>query len=129
MESINVPILGLVIQALFLIGSVFAILWKANEKMNEKFTHSAKNQATALQIQAEAQVKAINRVYERIDEKGKEFEKTFVRVDVHNLTLTHYEQKTDEKFRTTIQTFELKLENLENAVNALINTNMRKQNG
>lgn len=116
-----------------IIGTMIAMavgLWKYSETMNRKFEHERKNQSTLLQMHMEQQTKAINRVYERMDERQEEANKTFVRLDVHNLTVEHLDNKTDEKFRTIVDTFELKMQSLTKAVNELvIRINNSNKNG
>ncbi len=91
-------------------------LWKFSEMQNAKLTHAIKNQNVLLELQKEQLTKSMNRIYERMDEREVEAHKTFVRLDVHNLTMEHLEAKTDEKFKTTIESFEWKMQSLTKAV-------------
>lgn len=102
--------------AITLIGA----FWKFNEMINKRFEHSQKNQTAAFNIFMENQKKSLDRVYERMDERNEEAHKTFVRLDVHNMSLQNLEEKTGDKFQHTIQVFELKLEALTKAVNMLM---------
>lgn len=109
-------ITSLVLQVIGMLGSFAIVLWKFTESQNRKLEHAIKSQNAIFSLQAEQQTKAINRVYERMDERADEANKVFVRLDVHNLTMQHLDQKTDEKFKTTIETFELKMQALTKAV-------------
>lgn len=62
----------------------------------------------------------IKRVYDRMDVRVEEIERTFVRQDVHDIEIKNLEEKNTEKFNTTIRMFDLKLDNLTKAVNELI---------
>lgn len=114
---------------IFIVGGCLGA-WKLTEKMkkefSDKFDHAQKNQSAAFAMQAEIQKKSIDRVYERMDERNEEIQKTFVRLDVHNITLQNLEEKTSEKFKTTIEKFELTIQNLTKVVMDLVEQNRRK---
>lgn len=113
LSSFILQIIGL---SITLIGS----LWKMFDYINKRFEHERKNQSAMFAMHMEEQKKAINRIYERMDERTEEADKTFVRLDVHNLTVKHMEEKSDEKFKNLLENFDLKIGNLTKAVNDLI---------
>lgn len=105
MDDKSIQIIGLIFQGVALISTMIGGFWIFNNMISSK----------------------INRLYERMDEKFKESkdewekkEREFVRLDVHNITIKHQEEKTDEKFKQIVQVFELKMSQLTDAVKNLV---------
>lgn len=96
------------------------VAWfKFKESLDKKFEHAQKNQSAVFAMQAEMQKKSIDRVYERMDERTDEANRTFVRLDVHNLTIQHLEEKTGEKFKTVMEGLNFKIDSLTDVVREL----------
>lgn len=127
----NIEVANFILQAIGIGITLTITFWKFTDVINKKFEHNQKNQNTTFQLQAELQKKTVDRIYERMDERQEEIDtkflrhedavnKTFVRLDVHNITIQHLEEKTSEKFKTTIEKFELTIANLTKAIGDLV---------
>lgn len=126
-------IINLVIQVFFLLGAMFFGFWQVLEIISKKIEHAQKNQTMALRLLEDNQKfiedsydKKHVRIYERMDEKFTDVEKTFVRTDIHNITINHLEQKMDDKFMSTIRIFELKLDELTREIQKLVKIDERR---
>lgn len=109
-----------ILELIALIITLVGGAWKFNDMINKRSEHSQKNQNSAFNLFMDSQKKSLDRVYERMDERNDEYHKTFVRLDVHNISIQNLEEKTGDKFIHTIQIFELKMDNLTKAVNTLM---------
>lgn len=127
----------LIIEVLSFFGAVFigaftfiGISNKKIESLREEFDkrleHQQKNQAAEMKTFIQLQDDKMRRIYERMDERAAEVEKTYVRMDVHNLTIEHMNQKTDDKFNNIVEKFELKLAELTRAVQKLVNSDEKR---
>ncbi len=94
----SIEVANLIVECFGLLCTISGAFWVFNNSINSR----------------------IQRVYKRMDERKDEADKTFVRTDVHNLTISYLEQKTDEKFKSTIQVFEIKMDALATSVKDLI---------
>ena len=121
MDTINVPVVGLIFQALFLVGAVIASLWQFSNMINRRFEHAKKNSDQALLTFTQAFEEEMKRSYDRMDERKAEADRTFVRIDTHNLTIQFQNDKVEERFRTVIEKFDLKLGSLEKVVTSALN--------
>lgn len=110
-----------------------AIIVKTSEKNIDDFKeyveHKHKNFQAGLMTHIEETSEHKKTVFKRMDERHKEIleafkaireecSKSFVRFDMHNMAIENLDTKTTEKFRTTVEKYELQLQNLTKAVDS-----------
>ncbi len=116
----SVDNMNLIFQAIGLLFVMLGGLWKIWDSLKNDADKKHKSIQDSITLIAEDNTKRINRIYERMDARQEEYHKEFVRVDVHNLTINHLEQKTDEKFNQTIMMWKLELAQLTKAIDKLV---------
>lgn len=135
----DATLFGLILQTAVVIGSMVVFFYNHGRKnaealegisteLKEYVEHKHKNIQAMLNIHIEDTSKKIGRIYERMDIKQTEYEKNFVRIDVHNITIKNLEEKTDEKFNQTIKLFQIELKHLTAAIDKLIKNEEDRKN-